>query len=327
MSINVGIIGAGTIAHKMSQTIQAVEGANAYAIASRNAQRAAVFAEKYQFEKAYDSYERMLKDPAVDLVYVATPHSHHYEHARLALERGKAVLCEKPFSVNAEQSKKLIAAAQVKNLFITEAIWTRYLPMRKTLEEILDRKVIGEIFSLSGNLGYPNKDLERMKDPNLAGGALLDLGVYAVHFAFMVFPSQTLRSIHSFAIKTEENVDLQNSFTLQFEDQKMAVLSSSMAAVLDRRGMIHGSEGYIEVDNINHIQQIKVYNKNHELIEEHKAPPEITGFEYELLASIHAIENGKLECEEITHEETIKVMEVMDQLRAEWGMVYPGLEW
>ena len=127
-----------------------------------------------------------LADPQVDLVYIATPHSHHYLHAKMCLEAGKNVLCEKAFTVNADQARKLFALAKEKNLLITEAIWTRYMPSRKMIDDIISSGVIGEVTAVTANLNYAISEVERIRKPELAGGALLDVGVYTINFASMV---------------------------------------------------------------------------------------------------------------------------------------------
>ena len=169
----IGIIGCGWIADKMAITLQGTPQAEAYAIASRDINKAKSLAEQYNFQKAYGSYEELLADDNVELVYIATPHSHHYEHARMALLAGKHVLCEKAFTATTWQAEELIALAREKNLFITEAIWTRYMPLSQTINEILASGIIGTPKLLSANLCYPIGDRERLQKPELAGGALL----------------------------------------------------------------------------------------------------------------------------------------------------------
>ena len=185
--LKVGILGAGGIACAMAKTISQMPSACCFAVASRDLEKARKFAEKWGIKKAYGSYEEMLSDPGVDLVYVATPHSHHYPHVRLCLEHGKHVLCEKAFTVNAAQARELFRIAKDKRLLLTEAMWTRYLPMRGTINEVLRSGIVGKPWLLTANLGYMISDVERLKEPSLAGGALLDVGVYPLNFAAMVF--------------------------------------------------------------------------------------------------------------------------------------------
>lgn len=320
--MNIGILGAGSIARQMAYTISKMDNAINYAIASRDYKKSQKFAKEFRVIKAYGSYEEMIKDPEVELVYIATPHSLHYEHAKLCLNNGKHVLCEKAFTINEKQAEELFEIAKEKNLFITEAIWTRYMPMRKTLDDILESDVIGELHSLTANLGYRINNVPRLVDPNLVGGSLLDVGVYTLNFASMVF-GNNIKDISSTVIKTDTGVDAQNSITLYYENNRMAILHSTMMSRTDRRGIIYGSKGYIEVENINNCEGIKIYSLDGNLIDEYKTPKQITGYEYEVEASIKAIKNGELECIEMPHSETLIIMRLMDKLRNNWGIKYP----
>ena len=226
--MKIGIIGAGHIADVVTPTLVAMEGMECYAVSSRSLEKAEVFAEKYGFEKAYGSYEEMLRDPNVELVYIATPHSHHYEHAKLCLEHGKHVLVEKAFTVNANQAKELVKLANEKGLLLAEAIWTRYMPSRKMIDDIVASGAIGEVTSLSANLGYVLAHVDRMQDPELAGGALLDLGVYPINFALMAFHGE-VANVTSTAVMSPAGVDWRNNITLTFDDGKIAVLFAETA--------------------------------------------------------------------------------------------------
>ncbi len=210
-AVKIGIIGTGWIAEKMAITLKDMKGVEAYSIASRQLQTAHDFAQKWGFTCAYGSYEEMLDDEQVELVYIATPHSHHFEHARMSLLKGKAVLCEKAFTANARQAEELLNLAKEKQLFITEAIWTRYMPLSQTINEIIASGIIGHPMTLSANLGYPIGNRERLRQPALAGGALLDLGVYTLNFASMIFGNDVER-ITSTCIKTDTGVDAQTDY-------------------------------------------------------------------------------------------------------------------
>ena len=190
--IRMGFIGAGGIAREMAATVKGMIAAGnreicLSAVAARDPERARAFAGTYGFQESYGSYEEMLSDENVDLVYVATPHSHHLEHAKLCISYGKPVLCEKSFTANAAQARELLDYAAEKKVFITEAIWTRYMPSRKMIDDIIASGELGEIKMLTANLGYELTDKDRMLRPDLAGGALLDVGVYPINFARMIF--------------------------------------------------------------------------------------------------------------------------------------------
>lgn len=320
--MNVGILGAGRIAVSMADTLNGMEGAHAYAVASRNLEKASVFAKEHHVEKAYGSYEDMLKDEQVDLVYIATPHSHHLEHGRLCISYGKPVLCEKSFTANADQARELLDYAKEKGVFITEAIWTRYMPSRNMINEIIAGGELGEVKSLTANLGYELTGKERMVKPELAGGALLDVGVYPLNFASMVFGND-ICSMTSACVKGETGVDEQDAVILTYKDGKLAALHAGMLAATEQYGIVYGTKGYLIAYNINNVDKIAVFSADRKLIREVEVPKQITGYEYEVLACKRALENGELECKEMPHSETIQIMEWMDALRKEWGIRYP----
>ncbi|MCI9446315.1 MAG: Gfo/Idh/MocA family oxidoreductase [Lachnospiraceae bacterium] len=316
------ILAPGHIAHSMARAVSEIGKIERYAVASRDYGRAEEFAKEWGFAKAYGSYQELAEDPEAELVYVASPHSHHYEHAKLCLEHGKHVLVEKAFTVNARQARELIRLSEEKGLLLAEAIWTRYMPSRKMIDDILAEGAIGNVTSLTANLGYILPHVERMQNPELAGGALLDLGVYPLNFALMAFHG-AVKEVHASAVMSPRGVDWMNSMTLIFEDGKMAVLHSDMLAQTDRQGVISGDKGYLEVQNINNCEEIRVYDLQRRLTIRHQVPRQINGYEYEVLSCIKAIEAGRTECEEMPHSEILRVMELMDQIRGQWGLEYP----
>ncbi len=320
--MRIAILGAGNIGATMARTINGMEDAQCYAVASRDLIKAEEFAKQYGVEKAYGSYEEMLKDPLVDLVYVATPHSHHYEHMKLCIAHKKPILCEKAFTANEAQAREVFELARKEQVFVTEAIWTRFVPMRKMLDDILTSDMIGTPYMLTANLGYLISQKERIAEPALAGGALLDIGIYPLNFAMMAFNGE-VDKILSTATISEKGVDEQDSMTILYQDGKMAVLHATTKALTDRMGIISGSKGYLVVENINNPEEIRVYNTNREEIAKYQAPKQITGYEYEVQASMKAIREGKLECEEMPHEESLLMLRYMDQMRACWGVKYP----
>lgn len=318
----IGIIGTGKIAGIMARTIKKMKNVKCYAVASRDLSRAQAFAKEFNVKKAYGSYEEMVKDSKIDLVYIATPHSEHYDNMRLCIDNGKNVLCEKAFTANAKQAEEIFSLAKEKNVFVTEAMWTRYMPMLTTIRGIISSGIIGTPSVLNCNLGYYVAEKERMVNPQLAGGALLDLGVYTLNLAAMLFGNDVVK-ICSSCTMTPSGVDASDSITLLYRDGRMAVLNCTMLGISDRRGVIYGTNGYIEIENINNFESVSVYDKDHKLIKTEKAPKQITGYEYEVMSSLEAIDRNATECWEIPHAETLRIMHVMDDLRKEWGVVYP----
>lgn len=320
--LHIGLMGAGNIAGVMAETVNGMKGTVLYAVASRTEEKAGAFAKRYGVKKAYGSYEAMLKDDRVDLVYIATPHSEHYENAMLCIKHKKPVLCEKAFTANAKQAKEVLEYAEKEQVFITEAIWTRYMPMVDMIKDVLNSGLIGRPMFLSANLSYALEHVQRMYDPALAGGSLLDLGVYPINFASIFFGTN-IAKVSSFCSYTETGVDRQETITIQYTDGKVASLTASQCCVGDRKGIIQGTEGFMVIENINNYESFTVYNKDRKKILYRKAPKQITGYEYEVTACRQALEKGALECPQMPHSETIRVMEFMDSLRKEWGVVYP----
>lgn len=315
-------MGTGAIAKVMAGTIRRMKNVKCHGVASRSEERARAFAQEYGIKVAYTSYEEMMLDEKLDLIYIATPHSEHYRNMKLCIENGKNVLCEKAFTVNAKQAEELLGLAREKGVFVTEAIWTRYMPMLTTIKGVLSSGIIGEPTMLTANLGYAISHKQRLTDPVLAGGALLDLGVYTINFALMMF-GKDIEKVDSSCIMTDTGVDASHSITMTWRDGRMAVLNSTMNGISDRRGVIYGPKGYIVVENINNFESITVYDTAHKAGKQVKAPKQITGYEYEVASCLSAIESGQPECWEMPHEETIRVMKLMDGIRESWGLQYP----
>lgn len=316
---NIGILGTGWIAGKMATTLARMTTARAYAVASRTTEKAEKFAAQFSIPKAYGSYEALADDPEVDLIYIATPHSHHFENTKMCLLKNKPVLCEKAFTVNTPQAEELIRIANERKVFLAEAIWTRYQPMRQMITDVINSGVIGKLQILSANLCYPNIALQRMYDPALAGGALLDLGVYVLNFADMFF-GDDIKSISSHCIKYPTGVDIQESITIEYNDGRIAVLWSSQLAKSDRQGIISGTDGFVIVENVNNPQSYAIYNQDYQLVKKVDCPPQITGYEYQVDCCIRAINQDKIEPDEMPHADTLRIMRQMDALRQEWGV-------
>lgn len=320
--MKIGILGAGHIAQKVTRTLVTMEEIECWAVAARSLDRAKEFAEKFGFSKAYGSYEDMLKDPEIQLVYVTTPHSHHFPHIMKCLEAGKNVLCEKSFTLNASQARRISSYAKEKGLFVAEAIWTRYMPSRNMIDRILQSGIIGKPNTLTANLSYVVDHKARIMDPALGGGALLDIGVYGINFALMHF-GKDIDSVESSVRMTDTGVDAMETVTIHYRDGRMAVLTHSIHARSDRMGCIHGDKGYMVIENINNPSKITVYGTDDVPVAVYTVPTQISGYEYEFLECRDAIRQGKTESELMPMAETIYVMEFMDALRKQWGMRFP----
>lgn len=329
--VNVAILGCGRIAHHMAQTLQGMSRderysdlIRPYAVATRaDESRARAFADQYGFPHAYGSYEDMLADPEIDLVYIATPHALHADQAIACMQAGKNVLVEKSFTANESQARRVLDFARQTGLTCTEAIWTRYMPNRQLILDVLGSGEIGTPRQAYANLSYPVSGKARMTDPAMAGGALLDVGVYPINFIAMAFPDAGIERTISSCTLTDRGVDEQFSATFWLSNGVSATIDSSMVSVGSRQGVIQGDAGYLIVENINNPERIDVFDKDHRKVRSIDVPEQITGYEYQVVSAARAILDGRVECPEMPHEETLRIMRVMDSLRAQWGEVYP----
>jgi len=318
-----GIISTGNIARKFAGTLSQMGGeAELYAVSSRGTDNARAFADEFGAFKAYGSYEELALDPDVQAVYIGTPHSRHYKDIMLCLSHGKHVLCEKSFTVNAAQAREGFAFAKEKGLFLMEAYWTRFTPGVIKLLDILQSGEIGEVQMVTASYGFRNDARRTRKfDPQLAGGALLDIGVYNISFAAMAL-GYSLPEITSQVRLNEMGTDAASTVTLTYPGKRFAQISTAIQTVIPQSGVIAGSEGYIAVDSLNGPQRLElVYNTGKSQVLEF--PFEHTGFEYQIREVQSCVLSGKLQSDIRPPEHTIAVLDIMDSIRAQWGMSFP----
>lgn len=321
---NWGILSTGTIAKKFANTIsQLSECGNVLAVASRQEETAKQFAIEYQIPKAYTNYRELAEDPEIDVIYIATPHSFHYENAKLCLENGKNVLCEKSFTTNAAQARELIALAREKNLFIMEAFWTKFLPAYQELHRILKDGVIGEVTHFRAQYGFAPTGARYIRkfDPQLAGGALLDIGVYAIGVAAMVV-GYNPKEVHSKGIIGEYGTDTFNSIMLDYENGVTAHLITTIGSIIDPQAVIFGTKGHILLPEFSALQSFQVVlDDGTQYIKDF--PFGINGFEYQINEVERCLKNHAVESSVMTHQNTIDVMSLMDKIRSDWGLRFP----
>ena len=320
--MRVGIIGTGWIAEKAAITLRGLKECEAYAIGSRTKEKAETFAKTLNIPKAYGSYSELIADPDVDLLYIGTPHSHHFDVTREALLAGKPCLVEKAFMANHREAAEIVRIAHEQKVFLAEAIWTRYQPAVGIIRDLISSGRIGTPRLVTATLGYSMGDKPRIMRADLCGGALLDLGVYALNFVRMFFPA-SIERIESQCVKSKTGMDLTNAISLVLSDGILANVQSSAACVGDNIGVIAGTDGNLIIDNINNPQKITVNTHDREFVEDIHVPQQITGYEYEFLACREALIEGLLEPREMPHEETLYIMQLMDGLRQKWGVHYP----
>ena len=321
-NMRVGIVGAGWIAEKAAITLKDLTGVECYAIASRSQEKADNFAREWNVQRAYGSYSALIDDPNVDLVYVATPHSHHFDVTREAISKGKPCLVEKAFMANHAQSQAIVDLARKRKIFLAEAIWTRYQPVVATVRQLIADGRIGTPRLITATLGYSIGNKPRIMRPDLCGGALLDLGVYALNFVRM-FCDSPIVQMESQCVKSDTGMDLTNAISLRLENGVLANVQSSACCVGDNIGVIAGTEGNLIIDNINNPQTVKVNKRDRVFVEEIAVPQQITGYEYQFIACKKALAEGLLEPREMPLDETLYIMKLMDSLRQKWGVVYP----
>ena len=320
--MNVGIVGCGHIASAIANTLKSIDSIKALGAASRSLEKAEAFAKEHAIERAYGSYEEIMQDRDIDIVYIATPMSEHYSNMKLALKYNKPFITEKSFTVNAEETREVLKEAEEKKVFAAEAIWTRYMPSRRIIREIIEKGRIGKVSYITANLSYDIKDKERIRNPKLGGGTLLDIAIYPINFALMAEEGSEVNSIIGTCVKNELGADIKDSIIISFTDGVEASLFADGTTDSDKRGMIYGTDGYIEVENVNNPECIKVYSKGRkpELLEKIEVKKLVNGYEYEFQECEKALKSNMLECPLMAHSETIKVMELMDKLRQSWGI-------
>ena len=316
--MRVGIIGAGHIAEKMATTLGRMDDMSCLAIASRSLEKAQAFAQRFGVARAYGSYDELLADPDVDLVYVAVPHSCHFDVTRRAIIAGKPCLVEKSFMSNATEAAAIIAMARETGVFVAEAMWPRYMPVRDIAREVLASGVIGKPVMVNASLAYDVSEKERVLRPELGGGALLDLGVYLLTFVRMYCDSP-ISKLNTTCVVSETGVDATENITLVLEDGTLASLQCSGWCQGDNHGVIAGTTGYLVFNDLINPTKLLICRKRHIVEREIALPEQITGFEYQLCACRDSIAAGAIEPPQMPHGETLYIMHLMDRLRAEWG--------
>ena len=317
-----GIMGPGRIAHKFAQSLKCSEAAEMTAVGSRSIERAEKFAKEYGVSRSYGSYADLAADTDVDIIYVATPHPAHFECTMLCLKAGKAVLCEKPFTLNASETKVLIKTARASKLFLMEAMWMRYLPAIVKVRELLTQGAIGETRMVKADFGnrIPWEPSGRLLNPELGGGALLDVGIYPVSFASMVLGASPTK-LTGVAYLGETGVDEQFSAVLGYEAGKIATLSGAVRTSLPNDARIIGTDGYIRVPDFWRASTLELYQNGK--MEKFELPFRATGYIHEAEEAMYCLREGLTESSVMPLDESLKIMKILDTLRKQWGLKYP----
>jgi predicted dehydrogenase len=316
------ILGPGGIATAFAKDLALLDGHSIGAVGSRSLANAENFAAQFG-GKAYGSYEALVHDPAIDAVYVATPHPAHHDNVIMALNAGKPVLCEKPFSVNAVEAQAMVDAASQNKVALMEAMWARFLPHYAKVGEIVASGVLGPIHSIHADHGQRLADqgISRLVEPSLAGGALLDLGIYPISFAHMILGNPA--SIHSAAVMTDKGVDAQTSMIFSYNHGAQAVLTTTMIEQTPCRAVVAGLNGWLEIDRtFYNPASMRVVMNDGSVIE---YPNTYTGHGLREQAETfkQLVQSGKLESEILTWKDTVDIMKSMDTVRQQIGLKYP----
>ena len=317
-----GIIGTGRIARLFAEGLATLMDAELVAVGSRSQAKADEFATQFNVPFRHASYEALAKDPRVDAVYVATPHSLHAENTLMALKAGKPVLCEKPFAINAREAKSMIRSARTKGVLLMEAMWTRFLPSIVRLREMLKEGIIGDVRTLEAGFGFQREKREgRLFDPALGGGALLDIGIYPISLASMIFGRPT--RITGLAEIGPTGVDEQAAIVLGHPKGQLAVLHNSIrantfqeASIIGTRGRIRLHRGWWKGSDMT----ITLDQGGEEFLD---FPFTGNGYQFEAEAFMKCMRDGETDNKIMPLDETLSIMKTMDALRAQWGLKYP----
>ena len=319
---NWGILGPGGIARAFAQDLNLIQGHTIAAVGSRSLKNAQKFSANFG-GTAYGSYEELVADPTVDAIYVATPHPAHHDNVILALNAGKPVLCEKPFAVNAQQAQAMVEAAARNSVALMEAMWARFLPHYAKVREIVESGVLGPILSIHADHGQRLADqgIARLIDPDLAGGALLDLGIYPVSFAHMILGNPS--HITSEAVMTDKGVDAQTSIIFSYDSGAQAVLTTTMIEQTPCRAIVAGLNGWLEIDRTFYNPAAMRIVLNDGTVTEHPNTYAGHGLREQAEVFKQLVRSGKLESDILTWTDTVDIMKSLDTVRAQIGLKYP----
>jgi predicted dehydrogenase len=323
-TIKWGILGTGNIAHKFADGLAVVENSELLAVGSRNMETAREFGKKYNVPHVYSSYDELANDPEVDVIYIATPHNLHYSNTIMCLENGKNVLCEKPFAVNGTQVRKMIAKAKEKNLFLMEAMWSRFIPHILKAKELISNGAIGEVKFLKSDFGvnFPFDPNHRIYNRELIGGSLMDIGIYPVFLSLFLLGKP--KQIKAIAGIGSTMVDNTCSMGFSYEKDLVSVLFSTTVAKTDVTSEIHGTKGKIIFDEwwftpvpIHHIDE---HGNKYTINPDFKG----NGYNYEAEEVVNCLLQGKKQSDKMSWEDSLLLIDTLDEIRKQCGIEYPG---
>ena len=321
-NFNWGILGPGGIAKAFATDLKLLDGHSVAAVGSRTLKNAQDFANTFG-GTAFGSYEALVADPTIDAIYVATPHPAHKDNVVLALNAGKPVLCEKPFAVNAKEAQEMVAAAQKNNVAMMEAMWSRFLPHYAHVREIVASGVLGKILTVHADHGQrlADQNIARLVEPALAGGALLDLGIYPVSFAHMVLGNPT--KITASGVLTDKGVDAQSSMIFDYADGAHAVLNTTMIEQTPCRAVVAGVDGWLEIDRVFYTptsMRVTLFDGS---VTEYPTNYTGHGLREQAEAFKKLVQSGHTQSAILNWKDTVDIMQTLDSVRSQIGLRYP----
>ncbi len=320
-----GILGTGSIARLFASDLQLLPHADLTAVGSRSQDRADAFGDEFDVRHRHNSYEALADDEAVDVVYVASPHTYHLEHATMALEAGNAVLCEKPLTINAQEADRLIATARTEEQFLMEAMWTRFFPVMNDVRRlVLEEQALGTVHVLQADIGVVHEfdPDHRLFDPALGGGALLDLGIYPLAFAFDLFGPPD--DVTSSAVIGETGVEEQCAVIFRYDDGTQAVWHASVRADAGRTCVLAGTDGRLRGRRSWWKGAPFELTRPDGETDVWARPYEGNGYQFEAAHVMRCLRADRRESPVMPLDESRAFLDVMDALRAEWGVTYPS---
>jgi predicted dehydrogenase len=321
-TINWGIMAPGRIAHKFTQDLKCVPGAKLLAVASRNLARAQVFAAEYNAPHAFGSYEELLSCPDLDAVYIASPHTGHHEQTLMCLNAGIAVLCEKPFAMNLPQVQEMVTLAKAKNVFLMEALWSRFMPTVLKTRELVETGAIGKLVGVKADFGFkaPFDSQSRTFNKDLGGGALLDIGIYPLFLSYLILGMPT--KITASAVFGPTGVDESTGMTMQYTDGTFAFLDCTFMAKTPCEGFVYGEEGFIKIHSRWHESKgvtLERYDGTSAFFDFDRPT---FGYDYEAIHVGECLQQGLTESPVWTLTDSLNLMKLLDNVRAQIGLVY-----
>ncbi len=320
-----GIMGCGNISTTVAKAMSQLEEVSICAVAATDLNRAKQFATQFDVAKAYGTYEELVKDPEIEVIYIGTIHPAHYDCMKLCVQNGKHILCEKPFTLNKEEAEEIFELARQQGVFVMEAMWTKFLPSTIAIKDMIDGGRIGSFQYMRIVFGYAceRSMSSRMFNPELGGGALLDVGIYPLTYAMLMAGSK-LKSVESKACIGTTGIDEVNSMLLSFENGTIADCASAVSVNLGDVAVLYGTQGKIVIPSFFCAQKASLYDTNDALIEEIERPFLVNGYEYEIIEVNRCIREHKSMSQTHTWDMTLAMMELLDSMRKEWSLTYPG---